>query len=234
MTRTRTLFSVFAALFVISLSAHAQTNITGTYIGELFVTMDESTLSDVSIYLIQEEGSNTYALSIKDFVFGELPIGDLDVTGISAEENDGIITLTKDGYSDGPTVDVPNISIPVSTRIYLQEATITNDQLTFVLTVNGMIGQEIPLTNVSFTGEKDTRTGIFSAKADKALAIFPSLVEDVIRIQGLTNGRYAIYNLSGSMQQSGITGKGEINVSALSTGLYLIAVDGKTAKFIKK
>jgi hypothetical protein len=222
------LLTVLVALFAISLSANAQTDITGTYTGVITVSMDGSTVSDVPISLTQEAGG-TYAFSLKDFSFMGIAVGDIDLTGVTGVEEAGVVTLSREGSIAGPTVPLMGIEIP--TTISLTSASVVENQLSFVLNVSAM-GGAVPVTDVTFTGEKTT-TGIQVIQtAGKALVVYPTLAKEVINVQGA--GRYAIYGQNGSTVKSGVIGKGEINVSSLPAGLYFITVDGKTAKFIKQ
>jgi hypothetical protein len=66
------------------------------------------------------------------------------------------------------------------------------------------------------------------------LVISPNPAKDVLNIHGLTKAtRVTISSVSGKQIMSVITG-GLIDVSTLPAGVYLLQVDGKTTKFIKK
>ena len=63
--------------------------------------------------------------------------------------------------------------------------------------------------------------------------IFPNPVSNTLNIMGVDeSATLAVYNLSGKciMKENGNT----LNVSSLSQGTYILQIDGKFVKFIKK
>jgi len=73
--------------------------------------------------------------------------------------------------------------------------------------------------------------GIGSA-APLALALSPNPVQDILSIQGLESGAYAIYNHAGQLLQTGDFNK-QINVRNLANGSYFIQLNGQMLPFIK-
>jgi len=235
----KNVLTFFAVLLAATLCASAQTNIAGTYKGTLTVTVlmgdaDSDSFENTKI-IVTEELGGTYKLSVLNFIFADIVIGDLDVTGISASEENGEVILSKAGSSVGPLVDIGPIT--VNTFIYLNSASISSEgQLILSLSVTGNSefmeeGEEEPVADVEFTG--DITTGIFSPKAE-TIAIYPTIVDEVITVTGFETANYAIYTQNGALVKAGNVNNGIINAANLGTGIYFLNINGASAKFIKK
>ena len=48
------------------------------------------------------------------------------------------------------------------------------------------------------------------------------------------NGEFVIYSYAGSAVKSGVVSNGSISVSDLAVGNYIVSVNGKSARFVKK
>ncbi|WP_202703037.1 T9SS type A sorting domain-containing protein, partial [Flavobacterium sp. UGB4466] len=59
-------------------------------------------------------------------------------------------------------------------------------------------------------------------------------VKDILTISNIENEEYAIYNLTGQQIQAGSTQTGQIDVSNLSKGLYIIKVKSTNKQFMKE
>lgn len=67
---------------------------------------------------------------------------------------------------------------------------------------------------------------------NEKVMIYPTLTDSYIQISGIHNPDYLIYDLVGGVKSKG---KGnQVNVSALSPGLYFLRIGGHTFKFIKQ
>lgn len=217
-------------------TANAQ-DVSGTYAGMLNVDlgMDEPTQQEDTIYLAQEE-AGTYALSIKDFAYGEgeqmLPIGDLELTGIAAAEADGVLTLTKEELVDGPEV-----LEMFSTKIQLISASVQDNKLALELSVfaymKGMETGDPSMTiAVSFEGTKVTdggQSGIASLVADQAEI---TVWGNEMMVRGAAE--YTIYNTAGVPVQQGVADGSIISLDNLGGGIYLVKAGNRIEKFIKK
>ena len=158
------LFSL-SALCIFTFSANAQ-DITGTYQGLLKVSFDDSEIENTKITLAKEAG-DTYALSIKDFMFGDMLIGDLNVGGITVTEEAGAYILSKTGASTGPEGNVAGVDL--NTTIYFadDETTIYEGTLVLKLAVKGYSDSSQPESDLTFvvfnrnkncTGVRDAET----------------------------------------------------------------------------
>lgn len=220
------LLTCLVALLTVSFSAFAQeSDIAGTYTGTLNVSLTDTDMENTNIFLEKGEGE-TYNLSVKDFEFMGEVIGDLVVTGISKSEKAGIIVLSKEEASNGPTVDLNGVSL--KTLISFNAATIADGELELDLTVNGE-GMEKPITDVTFKGSKPT-TGLSTTDAEPMnIAVYGG----TLTITQADNAEYTIYSASGSGVQAGVIENSNINISNLPTGIYILSVNGNAIKFAK-
>ena len=209
---------------------YAQTEIAGNYTGELSVTVPGAAKPSVTtetVSLIAEDGG-TYALGIKNFAFGEgegkLELGDLNVPGITAQEEAGAIILTKEGTTDGPVVE------GMTTKLRLSDTNIYEGELALALDVDVYVGEtKIMTVLVEFTGTKQA-SGIASAETDKPVFF---VHENTIEVSGTANN-YTIFNTAGAMVQHGLITDNNIDIAGLKGGIYIAKIDSHIVKFIKK
>lgn len=78
--------------------------------------------------------------------------------------------------------------------------------------------------------------GVMEGNINKNISITPNPAQNELKINGITkNEEYTIYDLSGKKILGGTTNKNEeINISKLEVGQYLLKINNKTIKFIKK
>lgn len=66
------------------------------------------------------------------------------------------------------------------------------------------------------------------------IALWPNPARDILHVSGVESNRFAIYDLSGRLIKTGITGNGApIDVAVLSSGTYILKIDLKVWKFVK-
>ena len=70
--------------------------------------------------------------------------------------------------------------------------------------------------------------------AASTFSVYPNPATDIIRIENGSDEAVAIYNATGQLVMSVGATDGNISVSGLPTGLYLLKHGGKTAQFIKE
>jgi len=150
------IYLIVAVFFAAAFTANAQ-KIAGTYNGEMIVEVLVPEPGEISIpgqdIIITNEGG-TYSLSVLNFSFGDIQLGNLNVTGISATEEGGVVTLSKDGMSAGPEIEDLG---GLATLIAFNSASINAGILTLDLSVY-LDAPEIPLeaaqvANVNFEGK---------------------------------------------------------------------------------
>ena len=225
------LTSLFVAGAMIA-TANAQ-DVSGTYAGTLKVDLGGTvTTQQDTIYLEDPEADGLYKVSIKDFSFMGLPIGDLEVTDIaSAVGEDGTVTLTKEGEVAGPTVELMPGQPGMPTTITFGETTVKESVLSLNLSVS-VAGGAMTVA-VSFEGMKVTEdgdeTGIASIAADKTeIAVWGN--EMLVR----GAAEYTIYNTAGVAVQQGVVDGNVISLDNLGGGIYLVKAGNHIEKFIKK
>lgn len=225
--KTKLLF--LSALFVFSFSAFAISapDFSGSYGGVLTVAVDPEnpTLTEDTLTLaLQADGY--YTLTISDFSYSGMAIGDIVVDSIQISHVNGVDTLVRDGSFAGPTV-----SSIFNTIITLEEGAIYSGQA-----LGLGISVSVPLMSMTipvyFVGGK-----IVAANAETTIqniAIVPSLASESIRVQAEAGSNYVIYSIAGSAVKSGVLNDEEIDISALPSGTYFFITGRKSAKFIKK
>jgi hypothetical protein len=106
---------------------------------------------------------------------------------------------------------------------------------------SGACGGNLTAANSTMTGDlHSTSLATSDVKTDATkIQIFPNPVADVIRVSGINNGQsIQIYNMAGQLVKSE-TFDQKINVSELSSGVYLLKISTKNFqthefKFVKK
>lgn len=68
----------------------------------------------------------------------------------------------------------------------------------------------------------------------KPLSVFPNPATDHITITGIKNGIYSIYNTFGNLKKQGSFNGGNISISELSTGIYILKINNTSTRFIKR
>jgi hypothetical protein len=239
------IYSFLLAFFAVTFTVNAQ-NIAGTYTGTMTVEVvvpvpDEVEFPNQDIVIAEEDGG-LFKLSILDFSFFGLELGNLEVAGISAEPNFiGRIILSKEGWSEGPAVDLGGgPGSEIGTIIMLNYGEVTDwGVLTLDLSVDlyadtggdeGVLQANV--ANVTFTGNI-TPSGISSPKAE-TISVYPTVATDVITVEGFENADYSIFNLNGISVKKGRLTTETINVSVLNTGIYFLNINGESAIFIKQ
>ena len=104
------------------------------------------------------------------------------------------------------------------------------------LTLNGKTYKSpFPSSYFGALGSKSTKVGINKISADK-FNVYPNPVEDVININGIKDGNFSIFSISGQKVLAGIisASNARIDVSKLQAGIYVINMNGSVARFIKK
>jgi len=229
-------FSFLAVFFAAAFTANAQ-SVAGTYNGLMVVEVVVPAPDEVEIpnqnVIITNDGNDLVKLSILNFSFFGLELGDLEVAGISTATNNGVTTLSKEGWSDGPVVDLEGSEI--ATIIMLNSAGVTSKGvLTLDLSVDLYVPEIIQenVANVTFNGNM-IPTGIFSPNANR-ISIFSNTATGEIVVEGFENADYSIFNLSGVLVKQGNLKTETINVSALNAGIYILNINGASALFIRK
>lgn len=78
----------------------------------------------------------------------------------------------------------------------------------------------------------DVLTAGISSNKPMSLVLSPNPVKEVLTIQGMNSGAYAIYNQAGQVLQAG-NFNAQINVSNLANGSYFLQINGQMLPFIK-
>ena len=234
------LFSVMAAMVSMA-SMAALSDYDGTCVtsgARIYVPAGNATGESYALNIsLQAQSSDRVKLSIKNFSYGPLVIGDIDVV-LAAEVTGEGVTLSNVnvGGETGPNA-VTN-DVPISTKIFVQGTSqIVKGEpniLLLDLKIDGTIietGMAMPnVARVEVTDAVFTPTT--SVKENKALSVYPTVATSVVNVP--ENGEFTIYSLAGSSVKSGVVSNGSVSVADLAAGNYVISVNGKNARFIKK
>ncbi|WP_455587710.1 calycin-like domain-containing protein [Bacteroides sp.] len=226
----RKLLSTILAFMAITISLPTYAQISqeaqGTYNGELVVTVDEGEPVKMpeNIYLTATDDTHV-TLEIRDFKFGgAIIIGTITVENVELQKEGNTINLK-------PTTCNLTLAIVGEVKVSLEQSTIKNNTLTLSLQVNPE-GGDLDIL-VDFEGTI-TSTGIADISTNNKPTAYYDAATDALVAKGAENQKYEIYNVAGVQTLSGVITTDQINVSALSRGLYLAKIGNSTVKFIKK
>ena len=230
------------AAMVSMASMAALSDYDGTYVtsgATIYVPAGNATGESYALNIsLQAKSSEIVQLSIKNFSYGPLVIGDIDVV-LAASEADGVVTLSNVDAVNGETgPNAETAGVPISTKIFVQGTSqIVKGEpniLLLDLKIDGTIiatGMAMPdVARVEVTDAVFTPTT--SVKENKALSVYPTVATSVVNVP--ENGEFTIYSLAGSSVKSGVVSNGSVSVADLAAGNYVISVNGKNARFIKK
>ncbi|NDW09958.1 leucine-rich repeat protein [Dysgonomonas sp. 520] len=85
------------------------------------------------------------------------------------------------------------------------------------------------------TYEDDTTVGIGNIEnTNSEFVIYPNPATDYIKLAGVADSNFVIYNVAGQQVSEGVANNEPISVSGLANGIYILKTDGKAMRFIKK
>ncbi|MBR0498169.1 MAG: T9SS type A sorting domain-containing protein [Paludibacteraceae bacterium] len=237
-------FSVMAAMVSMA-SMAALADYDGTYVtsgATIYVPADAESGDAYPLSIsLKAQSSDRVLLSIKNFTYGEgddaLVIGDIDVV-LAASEADGVVTLSNVNLEGETGPNAETAGVPISTKIFVQGVSqIVKDEqniLLLDLKIDGTIIETgDPMADVARVEVTDAVfTPATSVKENTVLSVYPTVATSVINVP--ENGEFTIYSLAGSSVKSGVVSNGTVSVADLAAGNYVISVNGKNARFIKK
>ena len=229
------LFSVMAAMVSmasmakISLSDYDGTYVTNAATIAYYAPSTGSQVSTLSIG-VEADGANKVNLSIKDFSFNGMNIGDIEAALTAAEDGEGGYVLSTPAKVEGPYITALDYEtelevVSVASGLYNEGGKKMDLQLNVYIK-----GSSSKIADVTFSEAVFTPTT--SVKENKALSVYPTVATSVINVP--ENGEFTIYSLAGSSVKSGVVSNGSVSVADLAAGNYVISVNGKNARFIKK
>ena len=169
-------------------------------------------------------------LSIKDFSFNGMTIGDIEAALTADADGDGGYVLSTPTKVKGP--DITALDYETELEVVSMASGLYNDGVKKMdLQLNVYIkGSSDKIADVTFSGAVFVPTT--SVKENKALSVYPTVATSVVNVP--ENGEFTIYSLAGSSVKSGVVSNGSVSVADLAAGNYVISVNGKNARFIKK
>lgn len=232
------LFSVMAAMVsMVSMADVALSDYDGTYKTEAATITyylpapGGSQVSTLSIG-VEADGANKVNLSIKDFSFKGINVGDIEAALTADADGEGGYELsTATARIAGPTIENMSMSTEIEIISDASALYVEGGKKKMDLKLNVYeAGEEAKVASVTISGaEFNVAT---SVKENKALSVYPTVATSVINVP--ENGEFTIYSLAGSSVKSGVVSNGTVSVADLAAGNYVISVNGKNARFIKK
>jgi hypothetical protein len=225
----KTLLFVAMALIGLSFTTNAEVNIEGTYRGDLSVTIVPPASTQTNdIILVKNQVTGLYVIQINNLVVtvpgvGDMPMPPIALDEIEALEDGENVLLQRDEPAEGPTV------MGQTSTITLTSGSVIANTLSLQLSI-GVQGMGDVL--VTFDGDLFNGVGLISVKANSKLNI--SVFNDNVQLSGVESGVYSIYNVNGVLVKASTFAGGQLNVSSLPAGVYLLSVNGQIAKFVKK
>ena len=210
------------------------------------INMDEST-HELFTSAVKVRAS-TYAKIFVDIRKGAFDIGKVTFTEV-AEEDGKIFVFYKELPDPQPSpMRAPAVEkLLPSDNIFLLDGLTEETPYTFTIKVEDIKGNidiysgsdDPQPAKVIFTTTKDGEifTDIDNTTSQKII-IFPNPVSDILYINGINNAKdIRIFDVTGKtvlIPQSSFLNTNQIDVSALSKGIYFLKVDNQVVKFIKK
>ena len=227
---TKKLLVCLSALLMVSFSIKAS-DISGTYVGKLSVSVSLTGDDVPNTEIILSKDGDTYSLSVIDFSFMGISIGNLTVDGIArTDEGEGLVSLSKTDFSTGPKVKIIEDGPEVQTYILLTHAVIDNGEFELELDIKGD-DKETDITEVTFLGNKQS-SGLFNPKSHSLNIRISSDCNTISTIE--KSGNYIIFSTIGASVQSGSIKNGAIDITSLNAGIYIVKTSSGIAKFVKK
>ncbi len=160
--------------------------------------------------------------------------------------NKATLTVTADNQSMVQGEELPDFTVSYSgfvndedesDLVTLPSATTTatseSDAGEYAITVSGGSDTNYDFTYVSGTLTIEVATGISDVTED-VLRVYPNPASDIIYIDG-AEGMVTLYNISGKkVLTHDLSNNNSIEISNLDEGIYILNVDGKNVKIIKR
>lgn len=171
-----------------------------------------TTWGDVSVGIIVDNYKTHYAVTANN---ANVDVSSPTVEGIILAGD--LVSATAEAAPSGQVFD----------KWEAQGVTIPNEN-------DESISFAMPANDVVLTATYKTATGINTVEDASKINIYPNPATESVRLQGVDNADYAIYNIVGSIVAKGITNGEPISVSGLANGVYILKTEGKAIQFIKK
>ena len=231
------LFSVMAAMVsMASMADVALSDYDGTYStsNATIAYYTPSVGSQTSALNVDVEalGATSVKLSINDFSFQGITVGDIEATLVAASDGEGGYELsTATAKIAGPTIESLGLSTELEIISAVSALYVEGGEKKMDLKLNVYEAGETSLVaSVTISGAE--LAPATSVKENKALSVYPTVATSVINVP--ENGEFVIYSYAGSAVKSGVVSNGSISVSDLAVGNYIVSVNGKSARFVKK
>lgn len=230
------LFSVMAAMVSMA-SMAALSDYDGTYVTDAAtIAYNAPTPGSQDSPLnvgVEALNATSVKFSIKDFKFSGINVGDIEATLTATADGEGGFELsTATAKIAGPYIgglldmDTELEIISSASALYVEGG---KKKMDLKLNVY-QAGETSLVASVTISGAEFTPAT--SVKENKALSVYPTVATSVVNVP--ENGEFTIYSLAGSSVKSGVVSNGSVSVADLVAGNYVISVNGKNARFIKK
>lgn len=185
----------------------------------------------VTIEVTGVDGASTAVFRLRGIAMGGENLGELVLTlGLSDKGDEGYMISEAVGL-DGPTLAdgrTSKISVASSEMIIDGEKCRLGLQLSIELYKDGEPAGIVTVT----TGDAERSGVLTKIRQVSGLTVFPGTATSVIKVSD--SGEYVIYSANGATVKAGITFDGNISVSSFPVGVYVVSINGQSARFLKK
>ena len=158
MKKTLTLFTFLFAAIVNAFAADGSEKVavcdTASYVGELDITVGGKTTTNKNTVIFikrSDEDSCLYALSIKDFSFGGMNLGDINLNDVAGEVGaDGNLRLTTKAQDVSVKLGLGSVTVSVTLDGVVSGTNFKTNQLVINVTGDGIV-------SVAYDGESTVR-----------------------------------------------------------------------------
>ena len=158
MKKTLTLFTFLFAAIVNAFAADGSEKVavcdTASYVGDLDITVGGRTTTNKNTVIFikrSDENSCLYALSIKDFSFGGMKLGDINLNDVAGEVGaDGNLRLTTKAQDVSVKLGLGSVTVSVTLDGVVSGTNFKTDKL--VINVTG-----VGIVSVAYDGESTVR-----------------------------------------------------------------------------
>lgn len=150
----------------------------------------------------------------------------VDPLGWGSDMTTELKTLTATDFTDGSatiSVSIPNNTLPVAQ---------TTDFVNGYLWILQVVGDNVPEAYVNYVVEIEEEIILSTDRYNKLTTAFYNSSKDAIILNNNIVGNYKIYDLTGRTILKGELSN-EVSTSSLKSGIYFLATDKGTLKFVK-
>ncbi|MEG1586857.1 MAG: calycin-like domain-containing protein [Bacteroidales bacterium] len=221
------LLSLFTFTLMLPLMANDLDQLTGSYTGNLDVSMlapgtEETILpqvQNVKVYTEKKAGENTLTLFLKDFFIIGIPVGDIEVPNVTVDEN-GIISA--------PEVILDKNAEGLGMLPTTLNGTLTPESADLDIRV---IWNEDVNIKVKYVGTKDIADSIDKINTGSLSTV---IINNTLSVPNAQILSYSIYNMNGTLIDSRNESVKSVDLSQYTAGISIIQIHTESGSLTRK